>query len=87
MLLHMKAILIELEPDVAARLEAVAPGQSRRRSDFIRAAIRKALWELEEQATEAAYRAQPEGAEPVYFDAGAWEARPPRRSRGKRPPR
>ena len=41
---YMKQILIEIEDDVAARLEAVAPGRTRRRSEFVRMAIRRALW-------------------------------------------
>lgn len=81
-LLHMKAFLIELDPETAARLEKVAPGRSRRRSDFIRAAIRRALWEVEERATEAAYRRQPDSAEDVYVDPGVWE--PPVRRRRRR---
>ena len=36
----MKQILIEIDPDVAERLEQIAPGRSRRRSKFIRMAIR-----------------------------------------------
>ena len=47
----MKSMLVELDDDVAARLERVAPARSRQRSEFIRNAIRRALWELEERAT------------------------------------
>lgn len=75
---HMKSLLIELEDDVAEQLERVAPGRTRRRSEFIRSAIRRALWELEEQATEEAYRRQPDAAD-VYVDPAVWEARPKRR--------
>ena len=59
-LIHMKSMLVELDDDVAARLERVAPAQSRQRSEFIRNAIRRALWELEERATADAYRRQPD---------------------------
>ena len=69
----MKQILLELDDETAARLEAVAPARGRRRSDFIRAAIRRALLAIDERATEAAYVRQPDN-EPVYFDAAAWEA-------------
>ena len=51
----MKQLLIEIDDELAARLEKVAPGRSRRRSEFVRYAIRQALWELEEQATAEAY--------------------------------
>ena len=73
----MKQILLELDDETAARLDEVAPARSRKRSDFIRAAIRRALLDVEEQATEAAYRRQPD-SEPVYFDKEAWEVREPK---------
>ncbi len=73
----MKQILIEIEEDVAARLEAVAPARSRRRSEFIRTAIRRALWQLEEEATAEAYRQQPDSAADAYLEARAWEPRAP----------
>jgi predicted DNA-binding protein len=79
----LKQILLELDDETAARLDEVAPARSRRRSDFIRTAIRRALQEIEEQATEAAYRLKPD-TEPVYFDAGAWEVHEPRTAHGKR---
>jgi predicted transcriptional regulator len=73
----MKALLIELDPDTAARLDKVAPARSRRRSEFVRAAIRRALWEVEERLTEAAYRRQPDSAEDAHVDPGLWEAAAP----------
>jgi predicted transcriptional regulator len=79
----MKQLLIEIDDDVAARLEAVAPSRSRQRSEFIRAAIRRALWEREEQAIAAAYRQQPDGEAP-YFDVAVWEGRPKRGARKRR---
>jgi len=75
----MKQVLIELDDDIASKLERVAPGRARRRSEFIRAAIRRALWELEEQATAEAYRKHPDSAADTYMDAGVWEARAARR--------
>jgi hypothetical protein len=70
----MKQFLIELDDEMAAQLEAVAPARSRRRSEFVRAAIRRALWEQRERATEAAYARTPD-SEPAYFDAAVWEVR------------
>ncbi len=83
---HMKQLLIEIEDDVAVRLEQVAPGRSRRRSAFIRNAIRRALWEIEEGVTAEAYRRQPDSAADVYFDPTVWEVRdaPARASRKRR---
>jgi len=81
----MKQVLIDLDDDVAQRLEQVAPAGSRKRSEFIRAAIRKALWELEEHETAAAYRRQPDRSDDAYVDPAVWEAAPaPVRSRGRR---
>lgn len=72
-------ILIHLDDDVAQRLERVAPARDRQRSRFIREAILKALWELEEKNTESAYRRSPQSE--GFFDAAGWEPAPPR---GKR---
>jgi predicted transcriptional regulator len=69
----MKSLLIELDDDTVERIERVAPGRSRQRSEFIRAAIRRALWEIEERETAEAYRRQPD-AEPPYVDATVWAA-------------
>jgi predicted transcriptional regulator len=80
----MKSVLVELDDDVMVRLERVAPGRSRRRSEFIRDAIRRALWELEERATAEAYRTQPDTS-PAYVAADAWEPGTPRRRRARRP--
>jgi Arc/MetJ-type ribon-helix-helix transcriptional regulator len=70
----MKQILLEVDDETAARLDEVAPARSRKRSEFIRAAIRRALRDIQEQATEAAYSLKPD-SEPVYFDAATWEIR------------
>jgi predicted transcriptional regulator len=58
----VKQILVELDPETAARLERAAPARSRRRSEFIRGAIRRALWELDERDTRAAYLRDPDNA-------------------------
>jgi len=76
---YMKQLLIELEDDVAEKLERVAPGRARRRSEFIRKAIRRALWELEEEATAEAYRKHPDSAADAYLDPAVWEPQPSRK--------
>ena len=81
-LLHMKQLLIEIDPELSKRLEKVAPSRSRRRSEFIRLAIRKALWELEERATAEAYHRQPDAEEP-YLDPTLWEP-PPKKVRRRK---
>ena len=79
----MKLVRITLDDDVAARLEQVAPGRSRRRSEFIRKAIREALWHLEEQATAEAYRRQPDSTD-AYVSSEVWEPAAPKKPRGRR---
>jgi len=77
----MKQLLIEIDEEMSAQLERVAPTRSRQRSEFIRAAIRRALWELEERATAQAYARQPDSANDAYLDAAVWEATPRARRR------
>ncbi len=80
----MKPLLIELDDEVVAKLEQVAPGRTRRRSEFIRMAVRRALWDLEEQATAEAYRRDPDSTADAHVDPSVWEPRRPasrRRSR------
>ena len=52
----------------AAKRERVAPGRARQRSEFIRNAVRRALWEIEEQATAEAYPRQPDPGEEAYVN-------------------
>ena len=70
----MKSLLVEVDDELAGRLERVAPARSRCWSDFIRAAILKALWDAEEQTTAEAYARQPDSPE-VAFDPAVWEGR------------
>ncbi len=70
----MKQILIELDDETASRLEEVAPARSRRRSEFIRSAIAKALGEAEEQRTREAYARQPDAGGDAYLDPRVWES-------------
>lgn len=84
-------VLVELDEETLRRLEAVAPGKSRKRSAFIRAAVQKALWDLEEERTRRAYLESPD-AEPYAFDVASWEPlpfggfEPPREKKVARPP-
>jgi len=80
----MKQLLIEVEDDIAAKLEAAAPGRSRQRSEFVRMAIRRALWALEEATTAEAYRRQPDSAGDAYLDPSTWEARSGARRKPRR---
>jgi len=68
-------ILIEIDAETYRRLEKVAPAKSRKRSAFIRAAIQKSLWELEEERSRRAYLAMPDG-EAAPLDPGTWDPTP-----------
>jgi hypothetical protein len=73
-LLHMN-VLVDLDPETYRRLERVAPARSRKRSAFIRAAIQRALWDLEEARTRQAYLDTPD-EEPVPVDPATWAPLP-----------
>jgi predicted DNA-binding protein len=72
---YMKALIVEFDDEIAERLERVAPGKTRQRSEFIRKAVLKALWEIEEQATAEAYRKQPDSEVDSYLNIDVWEPR------------
>ncbi len=81
---YMKQILVEVDDQTAAELERVAPARSRQRSEFIRRALRRALWEVEERATREAYLRTPDAPGESYFEPKAWEAVTTRKRRVKR---
>jgi hypothetical protein len=66
----MKQVLIQLDDATAAQLEKVAPGSSRKRSEFLRGVIARALHETLEVRTRRAYEEWPDEARPV--DPGEW---------------
>ncbi len=80
----MKQLLLEIEDDLAAKLKAAAPRGSRQRSEFVRNAIRRALWDLEEALTAEAYRRTPDAANEVYVDPRVWERVEGRQSRQRK---
>jgi len=73
----MQQVIVELDDATLRRLDKVAPAKARKRSEFIREAIRRALNEALELEMERAYRVHPPSAEEPPFDPDAWE---PRRS-------
>jgi hypothetical protein len=90
MLVHMKQFLVELDDRCARDLERVAPSKSRKRSEFVRLAIRHAIDRALDRGTEAAYARQPLPLDVSPNDLSGWDednalARPQvKRSRGKR---
>lgn len=76
----MKQLLVELDERTASELERVAPAKSRKRSEFVRQALRRALWDQQERATREAYLQTPDRESGSYLDASTWEPlRSPRR--------
>jgi metal-responsive CopG/Arc/MetJ family transcriptional regulator len=56
----MRSLLIQVDEPTYRALNRVAPAAKRRRSEFIREAIRKAIREVEYARMRAAYDAQPD---------------------------
>lgn len=82
----MKQIMIQLDDATAAELEKIAPGKSRKRSQFLRAAIARLVHERLDLATREAYEKWPDEAPPV--ESSDWAAEdeavhPPRRTRAR----
>lgn len=80
----MKQLLVEVDEETFKKLEQIAPARSRRRSAFIRAAIRKAIGGEQERATAEAYRRVPDSAADAWFDLRVWEPKPPAYRRRRR---
>jgi len=74
---YMKQLLVEVDEETFKKLEQIAPARSRRRSAFIRAAIRRAIGEEQERVTAEAYRKIPDSADDAWFDPRVWEPKPP----------
>jgi predicted transcriptional regulator len=76
-------IILEIDDATARELERVAPSRDRKRSEFLRRALRQALDAEAERRMREAYTRVPDDAGAPYLDAAAWE--PP--ARPKRPRR
>ena len=64
----MKSLLVQLDEPTLRALNRIAPAANRRRAEFVRNAIRKAIRESEEETTRLAYLAKPDSA----GDADDW---------------
>lgn len=80
----MQQVIIELDDATVRRLNKVAPPRQRKRSEFIREAIRRALNEQLEREMEAAYRKQPQDQAEVDLDPDTWGKPAPARRRKRR---
>jgi hypothetical protein len=68
-----KYIIVEVDPGMVRELERVAPSRARKRSEFVRRAIRQALDAEVERRMAEAYGRQPDDVDPEIVDPEAWE--------------
>lgn len=68
--------MVELDEQTFKRLEQVTLDSSSRRSDFIRGAVRRALWELEEQ--NAGFSEDSQSDAELFLSAVRASANPPK---------
>ena len=69
----MKRILIEIDDACARDLERVAPARERKRAEFIRLAVRRAIDLSLDRRTEQAYQAQPTAGDLTPSDLVGWD--------------
>jgi predicted transcriptional regulator len=79
-----RQIIVELDEGTAQELERIAPSRARKRSAFVRRALRQALDAEAERRMADAYRRQPDDAEPELVDPEAWERQESATPRGRR---
>jgi hypothetical protein len=68
-------IILEIDDATARELESVAPSRDRKRSEFLRRALRQALDAEAERRMREAYTRLPDSAVDVVLDPAAWEPR------------
>jgi hypothetical protein len=71
----MKQFLVDLDDRCARDLERVAPAKDRRRAEFVRLAIRRAIDLALDRATAQAYRKSPLSNEAATGDPLGWDER------------
>jgi len=79
-----RQIIVEIDEGTAEELERIAPSRARKRSEFVRRALRQALDAEVERRMADAYRRQPDDAEPEMVDPEAWEPQRPATRRRRR---
>jgi predicted transcriptional regulator len=72
-----RQIIVGIDEGTAQELERIAPSRARKRSEFVRRALRQALDAEVERRMADAYRRQPDDAEPELVDREAWAPRRP----------
>ena len=71
--IYMKRMLIEIDDRSARDLERVAPAKERRRAEFVRLAIRRALDLALERTTKGAYARLPSPSDLTAADLEGWD--------------
>ena len=78
-LVHMVQFLVQLDDRLAKELDRVVPAKSRKRSEFIRRAVRKALMEVDDRRTAEKYRKAPQAvADDQEVSWLPWDPKPRR---------
>jgi metal-responsive CopG/Arc/MetJ family transcriptional regulator len=72
----MKSLLVQLDESTYRALNRVAPSAKRKRAEFVRTAIRKAIRETEEEHTRLAYLERPDSESEAddWSSAEEWKA-------------
>jgi hypothetical protein len=70
---YMKQLLVDIDDRCARDLERVAPAKERKRSEFIRLAIRRAIDLAMDRVTADAYARYPLGGELTPDDLEGWD--------------
>jgi metal-responsive CopG/Arc/MetJ family transcriptional regulator len=65
----MPQILVQFEKSTLDAIDRIAPAAKRRRAEFIREAVKEAIFRKEQAKMRAAYQHQPDSAD----DADTWE--------------
>ena len=65
----MPQVLVQFEPATLEAIDRIAPRAKRKRADFIRKAVKDAIFRHEQARMREAYRRKPDSAD----EADAWE--------------
>ena len=65
----MPQVLVHFDASTLEAIDRIAPPAKRKRADFIRRAVKDAIFQQETERMREAYRLQPDSAD----DAGAWD--------------
>ncbi len=68
-MIYMPQVLVQFEAATLAAIDRIAPTAKRKRADFIRKAVKDAIFKHDEERMREAYRLQPDSA----ADADAWD--------------